>query len=230
MMQNFIKILDLEYVKMRKENDIEKENKNFAIFFPLKIELYNNVNMNYIIKKSEFTKFLYIKNGARVYFSDADILTMLLQIREKNTIEKMIDNLARLYQGKGDKFSFYVEQGRYEALGLPEIANSQILDNPQDIEISFEDLLTLINMILAKDAASKSLWDNNPEFLKHTIIKYILLLKYYYLKDKKVESYLDSIGYDTRCSIYKNYDTRKNQKKNNKIFYNFDVIEKAEIL
>lgn len=196
----------------------------------MKIELYSDVNMNYIIRKSEFTKYLYVKNGARVYFSDADILTMLLQIKENYVIEKVIESLEKLYEGKGERFTFYMNEDKYEGEGLPIIFNSQMSNNPQDIDVPFEDLLTLINMVLAKDAASMSLWDNNPEFLKHTIVKYILLLKYYYFKDEKVKIYLDSVGYNTECSIYINYNTSEKLKKNNKIFYDFDTIENKEIL
>lgn len=229
-MQNFIEKLDELYGKSRNENSIEKDEKNFAIFYPLKIELYFNTNMNYIIRKREFTKYLYIKDGARVYFSDADILTMLLQVNEKCIIGEVIESLKKLYQGKGEKFFFYIDKEKYEGDGLPAILSTQMLTNPQDIDVSFEDLLTLINMILVKDAASIPLWDDNPEFLKHTIVKYILLLKYHYVKDEKVKIYLDSVGYNTGCSIYKNYDTKEKRKKNNKIFYDFDTIENEEIL
>ena len=187
-MQNFIENLDLLYKNSKNENDIAKNNKKFAIFYPLRIELDNYVNMNYIIRKSEFTKYLYIKNGARVYFSDADILTMLLQINEKDIVEKVIESLEKLYEGKGVKFFFYVDGDKYEAEGLPVVFSTQLLSNPQDIDIPFQDLFTLINMVLAKDAASMPLWDNNPEFLKHTIVKYIILLKYYYFKNERVKN------------------------------------------
>lgn len=229
-MQNFIKKLDLLYEKSKSENDIAKNDKRFAIFCPLKIKLYNDINMNYIIRKSEFTKYLYIKNGARVYFSDADILTMLLQIKEKDIVGKVVESLEKLYKGKGEMFSFYVDEDKYEAEGIPVVFCTQMLNNPQDIDIPFEDLFTLINMVLAKDAASMLLWDNNPEFLKHTIVKYILLSKYYYFNNEKVKKFLDEVGYDTEYSIYINYSTSEKRKKNNKIFYDFDKIENEEIL
>ena len=229
-MQNFIKELDSYYIKEKIRNHIEENNKNFLVFYPIKISLFDNMNSNFVIRKAEFTKYLFTRNGARVYFSDADILTMLLQIKEKDTICSLIKSLKELYIGKGKVFGFEINDVKYESVGLPLIHDRQVLENPQDIEISFEDLFILINIILAKDAASIPLWNNKVEFMKHTIVKYILLLKYYYLKDEKVKNYLNKVGYDIHKCIYENYDTKEKRTRNNKIFYDFATIEKSEIL
>lgn len=45
--------------------------------------------------------------------------------------------------------------------------------NPQDVEILFNELLALINLVLLKDQASTPLWPSRPDFFKHTTSKYI---------------------------------------------------------
>lgn len=36
--------------------------------------------------------------------------------------------------------------------------------NPQDVEILFNELLALINLVLLKDQASTPLWPSRPDF------------------------------------------------------------------
>ena len=108
-MSNFIRDLDDEYRRERRKNGIKASNWNFKCNIPFSVDLYGDTNENYIIRKGTLTRFLYIKNGCRVYFTDADILTMLLQIDNPKTIDSLIENLERAYKNHySEKFHIYI--------------------------------------------------------------------------------------------------------------------------
>jgi len=113
---------------------------------------------------------------------------------------------------------------------MAQIKDEQILTNPYDIDISFDELFVLINLILSKDQASTPLWPSRPDFLKHTTSKYISLIKYYYYKDEKARSYLLNMGYDVEKSIYSNYDTLDKRDEKRKFFCDFNEFEKNGLL
>lgn len=229
-MKNFIKDLDDKYKNERVRNGIKNANRNFYIFVPLKINLYGNNNESYIIKKAEFTKYLYTRGDCRVYFSDADILMMLLQVKNKTTIELLVEYLKKVYLGAVEKYTVFIGEVEYDVSGILQISDDQILTNPQDIDISFDELLVLINLILSKDITSAPLWKSKPDFLKHTITKYISLLKFYYYGDHRSKEYLEEMGFDIKSDIYSNYNTRAKRDEKNNFFSDFDKFEKSGVL
>lgn len=163
-MSNFVEDLDERYWRERKKNRIKKENKTFVCNIPFRVKLYGSINENYIIRKGKLTRFLYLKNGCRVYFTDADFLTMLLQIQNKDTMTSLIENLERAYKNCAEKYYIWIGQKKYEIEGIPQTEDEQILMNPQDVEILFNELLALINLVLLKDQASTPLWPSRPDF------------------------------------------------------------------
>lgn len=229
-MSNFIKDLDSQYKKEREKNRINKKNQAFICNIPIKIELYGNINENYMIRKGKFTKFLYIANNSRVYFTDADIITMLLQIKDECTVRSLIGNLKRAYWNFDEKYDIYIGKEKYELECIAQIENNQVLTNPQDIDISFNELLVLINLILSKDRASNPLWPGKPDFLKHTISKYISLIKYYYYGDIEAKNYLSDMGYNVDEDVYANYNTSDKRDEKRGFFSDFKVFEKSGIL
>lgn len=229
-MSNFIQSLDYLYDNVRSKNNISSYNKKFALYIPIKVKIYKRENDYFIVRKGQFTRYLYVKEGCRVYFSDADILMMLLQINDSTTIDLLIEALKNLYFNEGEAYNIVIREKSYELKGIREITNDQMFTNPQDINISFMDLLILINLILAKDMMSVPLWPDKPNFLKHTTSKYILLLLYYYYKDEKAKSFLESIGFDVESDIYSNYDTQEKRNEKLKIFCDFDSFEKSGIV
>ena len=229
-MSNFIKDLDERYKKERKKYKIKAEDREFVYNIPLKVKIYGYSNHNYIIRKGKLTRFLYIKNGCRAYFTDADILTMLLQIQNRETMDSFIENLKKAYHNNFEKYHIYIGRTTYELDGLAPIVDDQILTNPKDIDISFNELLVLINLILAKDQASNPLWPSRPDFLKHTISKYISLIKHYYYGDKNASQYLLNMGYNIEEDIYTNYNSSKKRDEKRGFFSKFDIFEKSGVL
>ena len=104
-MDNFIEELDERYQRERKKNKIN---------IPFRVNLYGKVNENYIIRKGKLTRFLYIKNDCRVYFTDADILTMLLQIKNNTTIDLLVENLGKAYKKCFEKYNIWISRKKYE--------------------------------------------------------------------------------------------------------------------
>ena len=229
-MSNFIEDLDEKYQKERKKNTIKKEDRNFVCNIPLRVKLYGSINENYIIRKGKLTKFLYIKNGCRVYFTDADILTMLLQIEDKDTMDAFVENLKKAYENCAEEYYIWIGRKKYEIQGISQIKDEQILMNPHDIDISFNELLVLINLVLSKDQASNPLWPSRPDFFKHTISKYISLIKYYYYVDTKARKYLLNMGYNVDEDIYSNYNTLDKRDEKRGFFSDFEEFEKSGVL
>lgn len=226
-MDNFVKDLDRKYEVERAKS----KNNLFVYNIPCKVHLYGKTNDDYIIRKGKFTKFIYVKNGCRVYFTDADILMMLLQIQKSSTMDSFLLVLKKAYnQEEMEKYSIRIEDKEYRLYGLKNVSDEQILKNPQDIDITFNDLLILINLILSKDQASNDLWSKKTDFFKHTLSKYISLIKYYYYHDEKAEVYLKDMGYNVEANIYSNYDTTQKRDDKRGFFSNFEKFEKAEIL
>lgn len=229
-MSNFIEDLDERYRRERKKNRIKKEDKTFVCNIPLRVKLYGSINENYIIRKGKLTRFLYIKNGCRVHFTDADILTMLLQIQNKDTMTSLIENLEIAYKSCVEKYYIWISKKKYEIEGIPQIEDEQILMNPQDVDISFNELFVLINLVLSKDQASTPLWPSRPNFFKHTTSKYITLIKYYYYGDMKARKYLLNMGYNVDEDIYSNYNTLDKRDEKRGFFSDFEVFEKSGVL
>lgn len=67
-MSNFIQSLDYLYDDVRSKNNISLYNKKFALYIPIKVEMYGRESNNFIGRKGQFTKYLYVKEGCRVYF------------------------------------------------------------------------------------------------------------------------------------------------------------------
>lgn len=230
MKDNFIKYLDEFYNEEKKKNGIEKNNNNYSVFFPLRVKLYDKENNNFIVKKAKMTKYLYTRNNCRVYFSDADILMMLLKIENNNIINDLIDFLKEIYKDNTEKYHIFIGNKQYEVPGIKEISSDLLLKNPQDIDITFNDIYVLINLIISKDIASIPLWEGKPNFSKRTIVKYISILEYYYFKKDNSKIYLKNEGFDTSISIYENYETKELRKSKVKQFTDFKKFEKAGIL
>lgn len=168
-MENFIDYLDKQYDYERIINQIEPENRDFWIFRHIVVSIGQKINTNFVARKDKFTKFLYTKENCRVYFSDGDILTMLLQLRDTSTMDWLVERLKKAYKGEFEKYQIFIagegsfsddrenEKVGYLVDGIGLTEDEQILTNPQDIDIPFKELLILINLILAKDRAAEEL-------------------------------------------------------------------------
>ena len=118
-MKNFIKDIDTFYNEELLRNKIPKDNKKFTVFLSLNFKYGKNNNKNFILRKNDFTKYLFVKNDVIVYFSDADILNMLLQIDDRNIMDDLLLGLKNLFNGKGEEYIIFVNDVEYKGLGIP---------------------------------------------------------------------------------------------------------------
>lgn len=230
--ENFIADLDELHQNKLKESEYKGANKEFSVYVPVKVNIYGIQNENFLIKKSEFTKYLYTRSGCRVYFSDADIISMLLQMKDKTVIHYLIARLIKAYQGEFEPYQIFVGQKEYEVCGICQVTNEQILENEKDIAIPFDDILILLNLIISKDYAASRLpqWRKKPNFLKQTLIKYIALLKFYYDSDMAAQKYLTDMGYDIGKGVLENYANTQLRDEKNNFFCNFNVFEESGMI
>ncbi|MBD5458735.1 MAG: hypothetical protein HDR27_09225 [Lachnospiraceae bacterium] len=161
-MKNYIKELDILYQDELEKNVNKKISKNFSVYVPFRVKIYGIQNENFLIRKDKFTKYMYIKNGCRVYFSDADIISMILQLENEQTVHTLITFLIDAYHGNFDTYRILLGHNEYEVKGISKIKEKQMLVNHQDIDISFEELFILVNLIISKDYAASPLWEGKP--------------------------------------------------------------------
>ena len=102
-MYNFVN--DLDNIYGQKKSEIREYNvdNDFCIYIPVTIEIKSFSNKNFLIRKSKDIKFLYIKDGCRIYFSDADIINMLLNLKNQKSIEQLILYFEKMYKTELDE-------------------------------------------------------------------------------------------------------------------------------
>lgn len=228
-MDDFVSYLDEQYSVARKRENIPNKQKDFSIFYPAIIKMDTSVFNDFLIQKERMTIFLYTKNDCRVFFSDEDIIYMLLQVKKKEAIETLIEELKDAYNGIFPfPFYFIFNKITFSLSGIRPIDYCQELFNEQDVSCEFATLIALINIILAKDVLGTNMpmWSKAPSFIKHTCCKYITLLKFYYFGDKNAKEYLIKQGYNTDENILENYSTPQKREEKSGYFKNYSEFEK----
>ena len=194
-----------------------------------------HVNTNFLarkeIRKQKKTRILYVKNGVRVRFTDSDILKMLLSLSDSSVIQKIVDGLIEVFKVPNSDGCLSIDSKDFQVLQLPTIEYNEILTNDKDIDISFEDVYSLIGLILSKDLSSeksKRYSSKDAAFFKKTVIKYILILSYYaHLRQKSAaEFYMEKSGIKLSGSYGEDYLYGENAECNSILFskcYRFDL-------
>ena len=205
------------------------------LFFELNYSVKGHVNTNFLarkeIRKQKKTRILYVKNGVRVRFTDSDILKMLLSLSDSSVIQKIVDGLIEVFKVPNSDGCLSIDSKDFQVLQLPTIEYNEILTNDKDIDISFEDVYSLIGLILSKDLSSeksKLYISKDVAFFKKTVIKYILILSYYaHLRQKSAaEFYMEKAGIKLSGSYGEDYLYGENAEGNSKLFskcYRFDL-------
>lgn len=183
---NFLQILDKEYEKIRSLQKVQKYNADFAIFKKIEpIGIYSK--NNFLCYKKNKTKILFCPKNCKVYLTDQDILNIILSL-ENNNFTNFLEKFIDLYTGVTFNFRFKIGMKIFEGIGIPyEENNDKKILLYTDNEISINEFIFIINMVLEKDR----LYDLQEK----TLIKYISLLKFYKYKDEKAKRFLEEIEY-----------------------------------
>lgn len=161
------------------------------------------------------TQFLYCRNGVRIYFTDVDIIMMLLQIKNSEKRCQVLRVLSGWLKGETEKGVLTIDNIDYSFPGLYWKSDDVQFENMQDILVPEKDLIALINLIIAKDIAATNIIKEKYIFAIRTVKKYYTLLKWYWFKDQHAKEQLDLIGYNSKTTLKNNYNysKRRNYKK-----------------
>lgn len=216
-------ILDLD-------NEIKRKEVTY-IFKKVVYDVDNKPNINFILRKEKNkTRVLYVKNNVRVRFTDNDILEMILEINDKDVVSRLLDILKLIYNSKEyDTTSMKVGNKKYIIPLLPEINCCQMLKNRKDVDISFEDIYVLINLIIAKDIASTNVI-NKMDYLKRTLAKYILVIGRYYFNGEKEQKFFRHSSIDYTGDFYFDFEACDAAKENVRKVMDYELFENLHII
>lgn len=192
MLMSFLKRIDKLHKENRSVYGIEMSNNDFSSFInvePVDISL----TQKFIIRKQEKAKLLLVSGKQRVYLSDNDIISTILDM-EKNCIDWFLNSFIKLYNDEFEVFNFKLEDKLYKGIGISYYQSQREISLFSDTKIDINDFIFILNFIFSKDKQ----WENDTSqenFGKRTIIKYITLIDYYSNQSERSKNYLEKIGY-----------------------------------
>lgn len=192
MLMSFLKRIDKLHKENRSVYGIEMSNNDFSSFInvePVDISL----TQKFIIRKQEKAKLLLVSGKQRVYLSDNDIISTILDM-EKNCIDCFLNSFIKLYNDEFEVFNFKLEDKLYKGIGISYYQSQREISLFSDTKIDINDFIFILNFIFSKDKQ----WENDTSqenFGKRTIIKYITLIDYYSNQSERSKNYLEKIGY-----------------------------------
>lgn len=192
MLMSFLKRIDKLHKENRSVYGIEMSNNDFSSFInvePVDISL----TQKFIIRKQEKAKLLLVSGKQRVYLSDNDIISTILDM-EKNCIDWFLNSFIKLYNDEFEVFNFKLEDKLYKGIGISYYQSQREISLFSDTKIDINDFIFILNFIFSKDKQ----WENDTSqenFGKRTLIKYITLIDYYSNQSERSKNYLEKIGY-----------------------------------
>lgn len=185
---SFLKRIDKLHKENRSVYGIEMSNNDFSSFInvePVDISL----TQKFIIRKQEKAKLLLVSGKQRVYLSDNDIISTILDM-EKNCIDWFLNSFIKLYNDEFEVFNFKLEDKLYKGIGISYYQSQREISLFSDTKIDINDFIFILNFIFSKDKQ----WENDTSqenFSKRTIIKYITLIDYYSNQSERSRNYLE---------------------------------------
>lgn len=214
---SFLTRIDELHFEQRKKYNIDKFNNDFSSFLcvePIDITF----NTKFVIKKQEKAKLLLLSGNQRVYLSDDQIISTILNM-EKQYIDWFLDSFIKLYMNQYTKFKFKIKNETFEGIGLCYYPNKYDILLFSDTTIDINEFIFLLNFVFSKDRQWE--YDKPIEgYSKRTIVKYIALIDYYANKENRSRDFLSSIGYPISES---KFSFIKNEKKLFSDLSTFDI-------
>jgi len=214
---NLLECIDAINNEVRLENKIPQENTRFSCFIPIEVVNHRS-SCNFLIKKQEKAKLLFIVGRQRIHLSDLQIIDTILSM-DTDIINWFIKNFVSLYCNDLYKVQFKIDGNIYDGCGIRRFPKKKDLLLFTDSVIDVNDFIVLLNFIFSKD----KIWEKMSKidnFYKRTLCKYISLIDYYSKKSDRSKLFLENIGYPVK----KRYPTDSSQIRNL-----FSQIEKFDI-
>ncbi|WP_226701144.1 hypothetical protein [Priestia aryabhattai] len=233
---NFLNNLDVEYRNFNTQGEKLYDRGYYH---------YQQVNFKDSYSNSTFwclkqrkTRFIIVEelHNVKLYLTDADIIELITDL-EIEVFNMLIESFHQLYLGYGEEFSFRIGEEEYSTLGLKfsedekKFYFSSQIETKADVLISFEDLVYLLNLILAKEEAAMNLTKEiSFNRSKRQLAKYIVLSKFYRNEDKVCEEYLKEINYNYELpDIRSVYNNDRKQRHIDRKFNDEKIFEKLFI-
>ena len=163
---------------------------NFISYIPLN-PIDPVCNCNFLIKKSQLSKFMLAIGNQRVYLSDLDIIRCILAL-DKKIIKWFLSEFVSLFKNQEKKIKFKIDEEIFEGYGINLLEDNIKLNIFSDSEIHINDFIYLINLVLSKDIVWSNFTKDN-KYYKITLYKYIVLVDFYAFNSKRDPKVLDAI-------------------------------------
>ncbi|USK34719.1 hypothetical protein LIT25_05015 [Bacillus sp. F19] len=233
---NLLTNIDEEYKKIKNDGRIGFD-ENYHHYRKIKFNNSYSSNAFWCLKQKKM-KFIIEEeiDKIKLYLTDADIIDLIIKLDEEY-YNMIIKSFYNLYIESGQEFLFSVSDINYTTLGLKFTDKERLKFNKQietkaDFCINFEDLVNLVNLIIAKEKYAMEL-AHAPSFnrVKRQLAKFISLANFYKYNDDVSKKYLQKIGYKISATeIYSVYSINDwNQSKIDIKFNNNEEFEKLFI-
>lgn len=220
--------VDRQYANEREKHGVQRGNNDFKSYLSIAPRDFNAEDRFLCVKDRKKTRILFTPNQTRQYFSDADIISILCNYPNEDTIRSITNQFAALYHNTGIKFSYRINDQDFDGYGIGYYDKEECLYLWTDSTMFLNELVFLINMVLEKDRIYGIEAQNDK--LKHTLCKYVSLIKHYRYRDNVSASFLKNIGYPLHNTIEELFTSPLKTKKLNSLFKKIDDFEKMGLV
>ncbi len=226
---NLFTYLDEQYAADRKEYEIQRGNSEFVSYLPIE-PLDFDANGRFLCAKGQRkTKILFAPDRTRQYFSDADIIAILRDHKNEGIVFSIVEQLVKLYNGSNSKFVFRINNQDFEGYGISIYHDiEEQFSLKTDSTMQLNELVFLMNMIFEKDRNYGQVI--HADILKHTLCKYISLVKYYRWHDEKSALFLNKIHYPLNKTIEQLFANKRKSIKLKRLFEKIEDFEKIGVI
>lgn len=183
-MESFLKYIDEIYEersgKIKREFPDLKIDKRFTIYEEL-LPIGEGIDftVSFQLKKTKRTSLLLVKDvdgrKAKLYFSEFDIIATLIYIYDNYTFQGnyLCEQMCNLINDNGDFVEFKIKDKKFKFRGIEYINKDRnlLFTMTSDYDISINDFICLLNIVIEKDRISKKSNEG-----KGTILKYLLFI------------------------------------------------------
>lgn len=220
--------LDRQYEEDRRRYGIQRENREFRSYLSISPLDFNAENRFICVKDYKKTRILFTPNGTRQYFSDADIIAIFRDHGNDGTVCAVVDKLIQLYRGENVKFSFALNDQAFEGYGISFFDIVDTFSLKTDTTLTLNELVFLMNMVLEKDRSYGR--KISEDTLKHTLCKYITLIKHYRWHDVNSAIFLKKIKYPLNKPLEQLFIDGKSSIALKRLFVKIEDFEKMRVI
>lgn len=189
---SFLKEIDKIHSKNMEEYGISDSNTRFSSFIPVE-PVGISLITKFVIKKAQKSKLLILSGNQRVYLSDYDIVSTIINM-DKSYVNWFLSEFVKLYNGVYESYEFIINDDKIKGKGMNYYSKPYRFTLFSDTEIDINDFIFVLNFVFFKDKQ----WGQDSaqeDFRKLTLMKYIVLIDHYINKTKYSETFLSTIGY-----------------------------------